>query len=66
MIMLIVLNATSIQLLPTTIIGLRAEHQSLNPSDIIFPSLISTFISTLIGIVLVKFFAKLQNKKRTI
>lgn len=65
MIMLIVLNATSIQLLPTTIIGLRAEHNSLNPSDIIIPSLISTTISTIIGVFLVKFFAKLKNKKRT-
>ncbi len=53
MIMLIVLNATSIQLLPTTVIGLRASAGSENPSDIILPTLIVTFITTILGILLV-------------
>ena len=44
MIMLMVLNATSIQLIPTTTIGLRAAAGSSNPADIILPTLLATLI----------------------
>ncbi|MBR4270660.1 MAG: spore maturation protein [Clostridia bacterium] len=54
MIMLVVLNATSLQLLPTTIISLREVAGSLSSTDIILPSIIATTVSTLLGIVLVK------------
>lgn len=63
MIMLIVINATSIQLLPTTVIGLRASAGSTNPSDIILPTLIVTFCTTLLGIFLVHTIDKLKRKK---
>ncbi len=63
MIMLIVVNATSIQLLPTTIIGLRTSAGSTNPADIIFPTLITTFITTALGIVLVKAIDKIKERK---
>ena len=62
MIMLIVLNATSIQLLPTTIIGLRSAAGSNNPSDIIIPTLIATFFTCLLVILLTKTIEKLKNK----
>ncbi len=52
MIMLLVINATSIQLLPTTVIGLRSNAGSANPADIILPTLIVTFTTTILGIIL--------------
>lgn len=61
-IMLIVLNSTSIQLLPSTVIGLRATAGSLSPSDIILPTLISTICTCLLGIFLVKLFGKIREK----
>ena len=64
MIMLVVLNATSIQLLPTTVIGLRASAGSENPSDIIIPTLIATFCTTVLGIFLVHFIDKILRKMR--
>ena len=64
MIMLVVLNATSIQLLPTTVIGLRASAGSENPSDIIIPTLIATFCTTVLGIFLVHFIDKILKKRR--
>lgn len=64
MIMLVVLNATSIQLLPTTVIGLRASAGSENPSDIIIPTLIATFCTTVLGIFLVHFIDKILRKRR--
>ena len=63
-IMLIVLNATSIQLLPTTIIGLRASAGSISPTDIIIPTLIATACTCALGILLVKIIQKFIRKRR--
>ena len=63
MIMLIVLNATSIQLLPSTVIGLRASAGSTSPSDIIFPTIVATFCTCALGISLVKLCQKLFKKR---
>jgi spore maturation protein A len=57
MIMFVVISATSLQLLPSTVIGMRAAHGSANPSDFLLPCLIATVLSTAIGIVLVKIFS---------
>jgi spore maturation protein A len=62
MAMFFILNVTSLQLIPTTIISLRALHGSLNSNDIILPTLISTIASTLTGIILVKMCKKLFKK----
>lgn len=51
--MLFVVNATSIQLLPTTVIGLRASMGSANPSDIVLPNLIATLVTSVVGVALV-------------
>lgn len=58
MILFTVINCTSIQLLPATIIGMRASFGSASPSDIIFPSIIATTASTIIGIILCKVLKK--------
>ena len=51
--MLFVINATSVQLIPTTVIGLRASLGSANPSDILLPNLISTVVTSIVGVALV-------------
>ena len=51
--MLFVLNATSLQLLPTTVIALRAGAGSSSPADILAPTLLATLVSTLAGAALV-------------
>lgn len=63
MILVIILNSTSMQLIPTTIIGLRATAGSMTPTDIILPTLIATICSTVVGVVLVKLFSKLFKDK---
>ena len=45
-----IINTTSIQLIPATVIALRASHGSVTPSDILLPSLITTTVTTLVGI----------------
>lgn len=51
--MLFVINATSIQLFPTTVVGLRASMGSANPTDIVLPTLLSTLATTVLGVILV-------------
>lgn len=57
--LLFIINATSIQLIPATVIALRASAGSVAAHDIALPSLIATAVSTFIGaaayIVLSKF-----------
>ena len=52
--MLFVLNATSLQLLPTTVIALRLAAGSASAADIFLPTLIATLFSTLLGVLLVR------------
>ena len=54
MIMLIVLNTTSIQLIPTTVIAIRSALGAPNPSNIIVPIWISTIAGTLTGVIITK------------
>lgn len=51
--MLFVVNATSVQLIPTTVIGLRASMGSANPSNILLPNLLSTIVTSVVGVALV-------------
>jgi spore maturation protein A len=64
MLMLIILNSTSLQLLPTTILSLRAAAGSVSSADIILPSLISSLLNTLIGIAIVKFLNGLSSRRK--
>jgi len=64
MIMFMILNTSSLQLLPTTVIGLRIAAGSVSPNDIIFPTLIATSVSTISGIILCKIFGKIFKDKK--
>ena len=61
-IMLIVLNSTSIQLLPSTVIGLRSAAGSSSPADIILPTLIATICTCVVGVTLVKICGLIRKK----
>ncbi len=62
MIMLIVLNTASIQIIPTTIIAIRSSLQSANPTSIIFPVWIATICAATAGILVTKILIKYSNK----
>jgi spore maturation protein A len=55
MMMLIVINTASIQLIPTSIIALRVAHGSTNPVIVVVPILIASLVSVLAGVLIVKF-----------
>lgn len=50
--MLFVINATSLQIFPSSMIAVRVALNSLSPYDILLPTLLSTTFSTLLGILL--------------
>lgn len=58
----LVINISSIQLIPVNIIAYRAQYGSVSPSAIIIPGLIATTISTGAGIIFCKIAATRFNK----
>lgn len=58
MCMFIVINTASIQLIPSSVIALRAQFGSSSPSDIMLPTIITTICAFTVGTTLAKFFAK--------
>ncbi len=62
MIMLVVINSTGIQLLPTTVIGMRAMAGSVSPSSILWPTIVSTFVPTILGVLLVAVIYRRRKK----
>ena len=61
--MLFILNATSIQLIPTSIIVMRVSLGSIAPADILLPTFIATTFSTLLGAVLCRILIPPKSKK---
>ncbi len=61
--MFFVLNATSLQILPASIVAVRAAMQSGNPTDIILPTLLTTLFSTIVGVLLTMAFLPSHHKK---
>lgn len=66
MIMLIVLNTASIQIIPTTIIAIRSSLGSENPTSIIVPVWIATICAGIAGISITKLLIKYSKKRKNI
>ncbi|MDD2635955.1 MAG: nucleoside recognition domain-containing protein [Bacteroidales bacterium] len=60
MIMFLVLNTSGLTLIPISVMVYRAQLGAADPSDIFLPILLSTFFSTLIGIIAVSIFQKIN------
>ena len=54
----LVINISSIQLIPITVIAYRAQYESSNPAGIILPGIIATTVSTLVAVI----FSKIMEK----
>lgn len=54
MTMLIIISCTVLQFLPASIMGLMSSAGSKNPASIVFPSILASILSTLVGVILVK------------
>jgi len=56
MIMLFILSATSMQLIPTTVLGILEEAGATNAAGIILPTIVVSTLTTIMGVILVKIF----------
>jgi len=59
-IMFLVLNASSLTLIPISIMAYRKEAGAADPSDIFIPILIATFFSTIVGLITVAIYQKIN------
>ena len=62
MMMLIVLNTASLQLIPTTVLAIRSSLNSINPTKIIVPVWISTVCAAVVGVCVCKIIIKVTKR----
>ncbi|CAN5865514.1 nucleoside recognition domain-containing protein [soil metagenome] len=59
-IMFLVLNTSGLTVIPISIMVYRAQQGAADPSDIFIPILLATFFSTLVGIISVAFYQRIN------
>ncbi|HEY0839891.1 MAG TPA: nucleoside recognition domain-containing protein [Vulgatibacter sp.] len=57
MVLFLVINASSVQIVPATVVALRAAGGAAAPADVVGPTLLATLISTVVGIAAAKLLA---------
>ncbi len=63
MITFLVINTASVTIIPTTVISFRIIAGSTNPTDIVLVSIITSFLSCIVGLILDRLFYFLRRKK---
>lgn len=63
MITFLAINTASITLIPTTVIAIRMNYESANPTDIVGPTLVATAVSAVAAILIDRFFYYRRSKK---
>lgn len=56
----LILNISSLQLIPVNMIVYRQQYGSVNPTAVIAPAIVATFFSTAVAVV----FCKIKNRKQ--
>ncbi|MDB4088186.1 hypothetical protein N9544_01035 [Flavobacteriales bacterium] len=65
-IMFLVLNTSGLTIIPVTIMALRASNGSVDPTIVFLPILITTFVSSIIGLIVTSIFQKINLFQKTI
>ena len=58
----LILNISSLQLIPVNMIAYRSQYGSVNPAGIIAPAIVATFVSTAVAVV----YCKVRDRKRRV
>lgn len=56
----LILNISSLQLIPVNVIAYRAQYGSVNPTAIVGPGIVATAVSTVVAVI----FCKIMDRKR--
>ena len=62
MCMFLIINVSSIQLIPLNIIKLRADSGAAVPGDIMIPTIVATTFSTVFAIIVAKYFERKESQ----
>ena len=54
MVIFVVMNSAALRLIPSTVAGIRANHGSVNPLEIIVPSILTSICALTVGILMTK------------
>ncbi|HEX6099886.1 MAG TPA: nucleoside recognition domain-containing protein [Thermoanaerobaculia bacterium] len=65
MVTFMALNTSGVQLIPATMIGVLAAAGSVNPTAIISPSIVATFIGTVAAVVAAKLLQRFYRREET-
>ena len=58
----LILNISSLQLIPVNMIAYRQQYGSVNPAGIIAPAIVATFVSTAVAVV----YCKVRDRRRRV
>ncbi len=58
----LILNISSLQLIPVNMIAYRQQYGSVNPAGIIGPAIVATFVSTAVAVV----YCKMKDRRRRV
>ena len=58
----LVMNISSLQLIPVNIIAYRSQYGSANPAAVIAPAIVATFFSTVVAVV----YCKIMHRKQRV
>lgn len=56
----LIINISSLQLIPVNMIAYRSQYGSVNPTAIVGPAIVATAINTIVGVI----FCKIMDRKR--
>lgn len=59
----LVINISSLQLIPVNMIAYRSQYGSVNPALVVGPGLLATFLSTVAAVLLCKLFCKRRRER---
>ena len=58
----LVMNISSLQLIPVNIIAYRSQYGSANPAAVIAPAIVATFFSTVVAVIYCKVMGRNQQE----
>lgn len=64
--MFLVLNTSGLTIIPVSIMVYRAQLGAANPADIFIPILLATYVSTLVGLIAVALYQRINLLDRVI
>ncbi len=60
----LVLNISSLQIIPVNIIAYRSQYGSVNPTEIVGPAIVATIISTVAAVIFIKSMQYVSRRRR--